>query len=83
MADPKALKGNYCNAANFPHTKHEFITDFIFHLGTEAHFLSRIITNPTHAKAMIEALQDNVAKYEKEYGPIPKFSESGASLTKH
>jgi len=82
MADPKALKGNYCNAANFRHTKHEFIMDFIFHFGTEAHFLSRIITNPPHAKAMLKALQDNVEEYEKKNGPIPSI-DSGTSITKH
>jgi len=82
MAEPNALKGNYCNAANFRHTKHEFIMDFIFHFGTEAHFLSRIITNPPHAKAMLKALQDNVEEYEKKYGPIP-YSDSGASITRH
>lgn len=82
IADPKDLKGNYCNAANFRHTKHEFIMDFIFHFGTEAHFLSRIITNPLHAKAMMKALKDNVEEYEKNNGPIPS-SDSGTLMTKH
>ena len=82
IADPKDLKGDYCNAANFRHTKHEFIMDFIFHLGNEAHFLSRIISNPLHAKAMLKALQNNVEEYEKKFGPIPS-GDSGAAMTKH
>jgi hypothetical protein len=82
IADPKELKGNYCNAANFRHTRHEFIMDFIFHVGNEAHFLSRVISNPLHAKAMLKALQDNIEEYEKKYGPIP-FGERGQSTTKH
>jgi len=83
MAEPKALKGNYCNVANFQHSKHEFVMDFIFHIGTEAHFLSRIITNPPHAKAMLKALQDNVAKYEKKYDPIPKLGGTEVPVTQH
>ena len=82
IADPKDLKGNYCNAANFRHTRHEFIMDFIFHFGNEAHFLSRIISNPLHAKAMLKALQDNIAEYEKKHGPIPS-GDSGVTTTRH
>jgi len=82
IADPKDLKGNYCNAANFRHTRHEFIMDFIFHMGNEAHFLSRVISNPLHAKAMLKALQDNIEEFEKKYGPIP-FGDRGQPLTKH
>jgi hypothetical protein len=82
IADPKDLKGSYCNAANFRHTRHEFIMDFIFHLGNEAHFLSRIISNPLHAKAMLKALGDNIKEYEKKFGPIPS-GDSGAAMTKH
>jgi hypothetical protein len=82
IADPKDLKGNYCNAANFRHTKHEFIMDFIFHLGNEAHFLSRIISNPIHAKAMLKTWQDNMEQYEQKFGPIPS-GDSGAPMTKH
>ena len=83
MAEPKTLKGNYCNMARVQHSKHEFVMDFIFNFGTEAHFLARIITNPSHAKAMLKALQDNVAKYEKKFGNIPKFAENTAAPTKH
>ena len=82
IADPKDLKGAYCNAANFRHTRHEFIMDFILHLGNEAHFLSRIISNPLHAKAMLKALQDNIEEYEKKFGAIPS-GDSGALTTKH
>ena len=83
MAEPKDLKGNYCNVVRFYLSKHEFVVDFVFHFGTEAHFLSRIITNPPHAKAMLKALQDNVAQYEKKFGNIPEFVESTATPTKH
>jgi hypothetical protein len=56
--------------------------DFIFHLGNEAHFLSRIISNPLHTKAMLKALHDNIEEYEKKFGPISS-GDREAQMVKH
>lgn len=32
--------------------------------------LSRVLTTPVHAKQLLNALAQNIAVYEKSYGPI-------------
>jgi len=39
--------------------------------GTSAHLLSSMVTSPTHAKSMLAALTDAVARYEGRFGEIP------------
>ena len=36
----------------------------------KAQVKSRIILAPEHAKRLLAALQENVMRYEREYGPI-------------
>jgi hypothetical protein len=40
---------------------------------------SRVITSPRHAKRLLLALEENIRKYEKKFGPIdpgPKGAEN-------
>ncbi len=34
--------------------------------------VSRVITSPQHAKALLRSLAENVARYEETFGPIPE-----------
>jgi len=36
--------------------------------------LSRILTTPVHAKQMLNALAQNIAIYERQFGPIPEIT---------
>ncbi len=63
-------KGVYCNLAGFHHTANEFILDFVFAHIDEGELVSRVITSPSHAKAILIALEDNLRKYERKYGEI-------------
>lgn len=83
IAKEDVLKGLYCNMANVYHSKYEFVMDFISRFPNEAHLVSRIITNPPHAKALLKALQDNVTRYEQQHGIIPAFGESIPTGPKH
>ena len=69
---PEVAKGEYSNLAIITHSNSEFILDFASMLPglaqPEVH--SRIIMTPEHAKRLLFALQDNVAKYESQNGPI-------------
>lgn len=67
---PEVKKGVYCNLAGFHHTANEFILDFVFAHVDEGELVSRVITSPAHAKAILIALEDNVRKYEGKYGEI-------------
>ena len=69
-ATVETLNGVYCNVAQIKHTPREFMLDFI--MGVDGHhsLVSRVITNPAHAKEIVEALATNIAQYEKKHGEI-------------
>ncbi|MDG1667735.1 MAG: DUF3467 domain-containing protein [Opitutae bacterium] len=69
-ANVEMLKGAYCNSAFIKHSKDDFILDFIMAESGEGYLVSKVITNPSHAKKILKALKDNVEKYEKSYGEI-------------
>jgi hypothetical protein len=65
-------EGIYSNLAIISHSSSEFVVDFIRIMpGTpKANVKSRIILTPEHAKRLLFALQENISKYEKQYGKI-------------
>ena len=65
-------EGVYSNLAIIAHSNSEFIIDFIRLVPNvaKAKVKSRIILSPQHAKRLIKALSENVAKYENQFGPI-------------
>jgi hypothetical protein len=70
--DEETAQGVYVNLAVVNHSDTEFTLDFIFvqPQAPRAKVRSRVITSPRHAKRMLLALQENVARYEKTFGPI-------------
>ncbi len=68
--DQEDVPTEYCNVASIVHTENEFILDFHFQVGNRSEVVSRIITNPRHAKAVLKALQENVEKFESQFGEI-------------
>ena len=69
---PEVALGAYANLTLVNHTETEFVFDFIYVLPLEprATVRSRIISSPKHAKRFLNALADNVARYEGSYGTI-------------
>lgn len=78
---PEDIKrGAYCNLMIVTHTKEEFIMDFILASPPEAVVTSRVIMSPGHMKRTVAALQENLAKYEKQFREIEAAPEpSGKS----
>jgi len=72
-------EGIYSNLAVITHSNQEFVIDFIKMLpgNPKAKVKSRIILTPQHAKRLLAALKDNVAKFESTHGPI-KLEEFAA-----
>lgn len=70
--DETVATGVYVNFANIIHNPAEFVIDFgrIVPGRTDVRILSRVLTSPVHAKQLLNALAQNVAIYEKAYGPI-------------
>ena len=81
--DEQTANGSYSNLALITHSETEFIIDFIFvqPQNGKAKVKNRIITSPLHAKKFLQALQDNVAKYEMMFGQIksPKLPQQEQS----
>ena len=75
--DEQTANGSYSNLALITHSQTEFIIDFIFvqPQNGKAKVKNRIITSPLHAKRILQALQDNIAKYEMRFVQI-KNSET-------
>ena len=65
-------EGTYANLAIVSHSLSEFILDFVRVMPNmpKAKVKSRIVLTPEHAKGLMQALQQQVQKYEEEYGPI-------------
>lgn len=70
--DEATSQGNYVNLTLVNHTETEFVLDFIFvqPLEARAKVRSRIISSPKHAKRLLMALQDNLARYEARFGNV-------------
>lgn len=64
------LKGRYSNLLRITHTREEFILDFINVVPPQAVVASRIATSPGHLKRIIQALNENLEKYERAHGEI-------------
>ena len=70
--DPQTAHGVYANMAMLNHNETEFVIDFIYvqPQAPKAVVRARVINSPKHMKRLLLALQDNVAKYEAQFGKI-------------
>jgi len=71
----EVLKGAYANAMVVTHTKEEFVIDFLNSFPPEGIVTARVIISPGHMKRIVSALQENLSKYEKTFGPISEAPE--------
>jgi hypothetical protein len=75
-------EGIYANLAIITHSNSEFIIDFIRVMpGTpKSKVKSRIILTPDHAKRLLYALEDNLAKFEMANGKISGGNDPNSGL---
>ncbi len=68
----KEAEGIYSNLALISHSPAEFVIDFTRMLPgvPNAKVYARIIMTPQHAKSFLHAMQDNIRKYEEQFGEI-------------
>ncbi len=68
----EVAQGVYSNLAILSHSENEFFVDFAsLSPGVpKAVVRSRVIMTPVNAKRLLRALQDNVSKYEDQFGVI-------------
>ena len=70
--NPQTTKVSYSNLAIISHSRSEFVLDFASTLpgmpGPKIN--NRIVMSPEHVKRLLNALMENVGKYESQFGPI-------------
>ena len=75
--DESIAQGLYSNLVIVNHSPTEFVLDFINVMpgAPKAKVRSRIILTPEHTKKFINALNENLNKYEKSFGKIKNFQK--------
>jgi hypothetical protein len=80
---PPDLDATYSNLALITHSASEIIIDFarVMPNTPKAKVYARIITTPLHAKLLLRALNENLEKYEAQFGEI-KMPDRGDALAR-
>lgn len=73
----KEAEGVYSNFFLIAHSPHEFIIDFARMLPglPKAKVFTRVVMTPAHAKMLLSALEDNIKKYESQFGEIKSIKQ--------
>ena len=68
----EVAQGTYSNLAIISHSHSEFVIDFATMLPglAKPEISNRILMTPEHAKRLLNALVDNIGKYESQFGQI-------------
>lgn len=68
----EVAEGVYSNLAIITHSNTEFVVDFLRIMPgvPKTRVKSRIVLTPEHAKRFMNALKDNIEKFENVNGPI-------------
>jgi len=64
------LKGVYANMLQIGHTQEEFVLDFMNVFPPTGTLNARVFVSPSHMKRIVAALEDNLKKYESQFGNI-------------
>ncbi len=73
----EVAQGVYSNLAIITHSSSEFILDFIKMMPgiPKPQVMSRVIMTAEHAKRLMLALQENIDKFEDQFGEIELHNE--------
>jgi len=64
----------YTNIMQVNHTQEEFTMIFANVAGASGKVVSKVITSPGHMKRIVDALAENIKKYEEQFGTIKTAS---------
>jgi hypothetical protein len=75
--DEDVAQGVYVNLAAVNHNESEFVVDFIFvqPQAARAKVRSRVVMSPQHAKRFVAAMEDNLMKYQQNFGEIKSVQQ--------
>lgn len=73
-ADEKELLGQYSNLVVVHHNAEEFTLNFIYMFPTvpQGKLVASMIVSPSHAKRLMRALQENISRFEAQFGTLPE-----------
>jgi Protein of unknown function (DUF3467) len=63
-------RGRYSNNMLISHTPEEFIIDWLLNSPAGTHLVARVVVSPGHLKRIIGALEDNLKRYEANFGDV-------------
>jgi len=83
--DEEVAQGVYSNFAMVNHGETEFTLDFLYVQPQQARakVRARIISSPKHTKRLLDALIENVGRYEARFGPIDVRQDGGGTQLIH
>ncbi len=72
-------EGIYANLAIITHSNSEFVIDFVRVMPgiPKAKVKSRVVITPEHAKRLLNALRENISRFEKIHGSIKDTDKPG------
>lgn len=79
-ATDEKLRGEYSNMMQILHTKEEFVLDFLNIFPPTGTLNARIILSPGHLKRMQKAIEENLQKYETQFGKIEASAAPKSSI---
>jgi len=76
-------EGIYSNLAIITHSNAEFVIDFTRILPgvPKAKVHARVVMTPVHAKLLLNALRENIEKFERKFGEIKITQDPGQMFT--
>ena len=78
---PRDLRGGvYANNMVVGHTSEEFIMDFLMVAPPTGSVTARVIVSPGHIKRILNALKENVEKYEQKFGALRAAEEPRGTI---
>lgn len=79
---PEVAQGIYSNLVIISHSPSEIVLDFAQMLpgSNNPSVRTRTIMSPIHAKRLLAALNDNIQKYEAQFGPIVEPAPAGDTI---
>ena len=80
----REAEGIYSNLVFIAHSPSEVILDFARAMPglQKPRVFARIIMTPQHAKSLLQALEQNLGNYEKQFGTITMLGGAGANRDK-
>jgi hypothetical protein len=76
----EVLKGVFANMVQVGHTAEEFILDFMNLFPPQGVLTSRVVVTPQHMKRIVAALEDNLKKYEEQFGKVEAGSAPSQNI---